>query len=160
MSESSNILVLALGNPLCGDDGVGATISGQLKLAAIPLIALRQSQAGIVAEVISEPWRAVIIVDAEAISCSTIEEKNLGAIKIYDLHRDPLPPPPLATSSHGINLSQEIALLRELSALPECAALVTIVGEAFDLGTGLSPIVTKAIPEAVRKIISLVRDFT
>lgn len=62
------------------------------------------------------------------------------------------------TSTHGIGLVRVVHLARLLGQAPRRVAVVGIEGRDFGRGTGLSPAVAAAVPEAMRRIVELTRE--
>ncbi len=143
-------LVLAVGNPLCGDDGAGAAAADLL--AAHPAAAATQ-----ILRLPAEPSRLidswagrslVIVIDAAAPAGAP------GRVRRLDATHDALP---VASgrefSSHGFGLATSIELARAIGCLPERLIVYAIEGESFDAGAGLSPPVGNALPVLVTMLV-------
>jgi hydrogenase maturation protease len=61
-------------------------------------------------------------------------------------------------STHGIGLAGVLRLSRALGQAPQRLVVVGIEGERFDLGQGLSEKVEAAVPEAVQRVVELIRE--
>ena len=61
-----------------------------------------------------------------------------------------------ATSTHGLGLARVLRLAVAVGSAPARVVVVGIDGEDFGRGTGFSPSVAAAVPEALRRVVSLV----
>lgn len=139
-------LILACGNPLRGDDGVGWEIAEALQETSacadieietaqqfMPEMAGRISQAGI-----------LIFVDASA----TLEAGSVRIEQIFPSRSAP------GTFTHELNPPALLALAEVLYGRSPARAFVLSVGaESFELHEGVSETVRAAIPEAVFTIL-------
>lgn len=132
-------LVLGVGNPDRGDDGVGARvvglIGGRIQAAHVPA-----DPASIIAAFTG--YDDVVIVDAS----------NTGS-----------PPGTITTglptasgtspSSHGLGLPEAIELATALGVLPRGLTVVAVEGTSFDHGADLSPAVEQAAREVADSLL-------
>jgi hydrogenase maturation protease len=146
-------LVIGLGNPDRGDDGVG------------PAVARRVAQLapdGIYVEECVEPgslmdaWEgadAVVIVDAMA------SGRTPGAVTVVDAVNGPLPAKGWAIGgTHALGLPMLIDLARSLDRLPPRLKVVGVEIHAVPTeGPELSPAVSQAIEPAARAVLQLLR---
>jgi hydrogenase maturation protease len=146
-------LVIGLGNPDRGDDGVG------------PAVARRVAQLapdGIDVEECVEPgslmdaWEgadAVVIVDAMA------SGRTPGAVTVVDAVNGPLPAKGWAIGgTHALGLLMLIDLARSLDRLPPRLKVVGVEIHAVPTeGPELSPAVSQAIEPAARAVLQLLR---
>jgi len=65
---------------------------------------------------------------------------------------------PGVTSSHGIGLAGVVRLARAVGHAPQRVVVVGIEGDNFAQGTGLSPSVARAVPEAVDKVVRMIEE--
>ncbi len=63
-----------------------------------------------------------------------------------------------ATSTHGIGLAGVLRLARAIDQAPARVVVVGIEGEDFGNGSGLSPAVEAAVPQAVRQVVELIAE--
>jgi len=63
-----------------------------------------------------------------------------------------------ATSSHGVDVLGVHRLARAVGHAPARVVVVGVEGEDFSLGSGLSPRVEAAVPEALRAVLALVEE--
>ena len=152
MTASTQILVAGLGSEYRCDDGAG------------PLVAERAvQQAGIGRTIgpLSDPldllglWDGaamVVVVDAvrSGAAPGTVHVVELGPGGAADHDRS------AATSTHGIGLAGVLRLARAVGSGPDRVVVVGVEGENFARGTGLSPAVETAVPEAVRRVVELI----
>jgi hydrogenase maturation protease len=143
------IAVVAYGNPLRSDDGVAWRIAERLESAGDPVVALTLQQLTPELALVLSQATGVIFVDAAAGPVA-------GEVSCADVH----PAGPVASFTHHLRPASVLALARGLYGATPRAALVTVVGERFDLGEGLSPVVKRAVPRALRVIRRLVRAWS
>ena len=138
------VLVVGLGNPDRGDDGIGAAVVEAVRGRAPAGVSLA-TRSGDLLAMLGE-WRgleALVCVDAAA---------SLGApgtIHRFDLATAP-PPRELAapTSSHALGLADALAMGAVLGLLPPVVIVFAIEGETFAMGAPMSPTVAAAADAA------------
>lgn len=148
---TSRPLVVALGNPLRGDDGVGSAVAAELRTRPdagwIDMIELDGEPTRLI-----DRWARrsrVVVIDAVLVGAAP------GTVHVVDLLSTPALRRPL-TSTHGSGLGDAVALARRLDRLPAWLTLVGVEGTRFDLGEPLSPAVAAAVsPAATRTLTEL-----
>ena len=65
---------------------------------------------------------------------------------------------PGVTSSHGIGLTGVVRLARAVGRAPKRVVVVGVEGHDFAQGTGLSPSVARAVPEAVDRVVTMIKE--
>jgi hydrogenase maturation protease len=126
-------LVIGVGNPLRGDDGVGAAVVTQLRWAAAD-----HSLSG--SFELLDMWADhddVVVVDA------MVSTEPAGTIRVFDAAASPLPRGTL-TSTHGVGIAETIELGRRLGVLPDRLTVYGIAVGDVDDGCHLSPPVAAA----------------
>ncbi len=151
-------LVIGLGNPILGDDGVGWRVVDtlQARLVASPpkapvrLECLGVGGLGLMEHLVGA--KRAILVDALA-GCPACP----GTLQVQDLADLPAPALGHINSAHDATLQQALALGRRLGVcLPERVTVVGIACEpGFDFSEGLSPAVETAVPQAVEEVLRL-----
>ncbi len=137
-------VVLGVGNPMRGDDGVGPAVLARLRDmgigdGSVELIALDGEPTGLLAA-----WqgrRLAVVIDA------MVSGLPPGSVRRMELGRDQLPPSAPAASSHGVGVVEAVALSRALAALPDRLVLLAAECATVTLGEGLSAPVAAAVPE-------------
>lgn len=148
--EVRNALVLAIGNPDRGDDGIGRRIAGLLDPSALGARVVERG--GGAAECL-EVWQgedAVVVIDAVQSGAPP------GTVQVFDAHAE-LPFPSAGVSTHGFGLGEAIGLGKALGQLPRRLFVVGIEGKSFEPGTGLSEEVSRALPRAIETVLETVR---
>jgi hydrogenase maturation protease len=133
-------LIIGYGNAMCGDDGAGPAAIALLEQAAVygaRLIACRQLTPEL-AVAVSEA-DCIIFIDAAAGGVA-------GSIAVQPIDADAAIPPGL---THALTPAAILAIARHLFGITPPARLITIAGADFRLGAELSPVVRRALPEAV-----------
>ena len=144
-------LVLACGNTLRGDDGVGWAIAERLEgdptLGDVEVVIAHQ-----LTPEMAEPISladTVVFVDCSAVS-------RAGEVTVFPVEaarKDN------ASLTHNVNPASLLALASEIFAsAPRRAFAVTVGGRSFELTEELSEAVRLAIPEAVIAIVKLLND--
>ena len=159
MTPLSAIALVAVGNPMRGDDGVGAAVVEQLsdRLQTVP--DRREVRVHIVD---GEPTRIVsaisgadlaIIIDA----CRTDDPP--GTVVTLEVETAGQLADHAVLSSHGAGLAEAIGLAEALDRVPDRLVVIAISGSAFDLGSGLSESVDRAVPLAARAALAEVSRY-
>ena len=143
--------VIALGQRTAGDDGVGPAILDRLRAVAPPGVELVElAEASALILMIGSPVPLVVI------DAVVIDGRSPG--DLVELDAAALPPRTRALSTHGIDLSQAIAIGHTLAPPGERAPGIRLVGVVIAppdrVTTGLSPRVAGAIPGAVRAVLA------
>lgn len=161
-----NTLVVGLGNPILGDDGVGWKVVEEIKKQLtspstsflpggwnqIEVDCVSLGGIGLMERLIG--YDRAILIDAFAI------EDMVGSISVLSLDKLPNYSAYHTTSIHDTSLQNAIELGREMGAcLPED---VTIVGIAtrrvYDFSQELSPLVAQAVPRAAQLVLDLIKE--
>jgi hydrogenase maturation protease len=143
----ARMLVVGIGNPDRGDDGIGPLIVRRLLGLVSPDVAIIERTGDALALI--DDWAgrdAVILVDA-AVSGATP-----GSVHRIDLLRDALPPELSLSSTHAFGVAQSVGLAGALGLLPAHVIAFAIEGANFDPGAPISPGVAAAADEAVTRI--------
>lgn len=145
--SAQSVLVIACGNPLRWDDGIAwqaAEEIGRTLQPPVEIICVHQ----LTPELAEEASRAdtVIFIDATRngepgkVLCQTVSPDSTAVC-----------------FSHHLAPAQVLALCNQLYGSEPRGFLISISGECFDHGTGLSPAATNALPKSVAKANELIR---
>jgi len=150
-------LVLGLGNPILGDDGVGWRAVEALAARALPVdVELDCSSLGGLSlmERVSG-YERVILVDAIYTG-----QYPIGSIHCFTLAELPDLSAGHTTSAHDTSLRNALNVGRSMGiALPEDKEVYVIAIEAtqvYDFSEELSPAVGQAVPQAVERVMQLI----
>jgi len=133
------ILVVGIGNPDRGDDGIGPRIAELLRDAVPPGVTVMCRSGDALA--LLQDWAgfdAVILVDAAA------PAGQPGRVHRVDLAVEPLPRDLGLASTHAFGIAEAIALAAQLKSLPPRLVIYAVEAAAFTAGAGLSPAVAAA----------------
>jgi hydrogenase maturation protease len=141
----SRVLIIGFGNPLRSDDGVGWRAAEELerKLSGrgVEVITSHQLTPEL-AEAVSQST-VIFFLDARCgvpgtVTCSPVR-----------------PQAPIEAFSHQLSPGAVLGLAQELYGQAPVAFTFSIFGECFDPGEGLSPQVTKNLPDLVARVAAL-----
>ena len=149
-------LVIGYGNPLRADDGLGWAVAQRLRTDLAgdrhfgDVVVLAEHQlTPEMAQPISRA-RLVIFVDArEGDQPGRVDWNEVAPTGDGSL-----------TFSHDVDPPSLIQMARLLYASCPAAVVVSVVGERFDFGTALSPVVQTAVPDVIRRIRTLLTGDT
>ena len=137
------MLIIGCGNPQRGDDAAGAMAAERLRALGIAA----EVCAGEASELIGA-WSGaddVIVIDA------VVTGAPVGTVNVWD-GQHPLQYGRSSGSTHGLGVAEAIELARTINCLPERLRVYGIEGNRFEIGSGVSPEVERAIDEVVRRI--------
>lgn len=158
-TASAPTLVLGLGNPILGDDGVGWRVVEEVarltggQAGSVELDYVAQGGLSLMERMIG--YRRVILVDAIL----------TGRAPLGTVHRFPLEalPPDVCThsgSTHDTSLQNALRVGRAMGAqLPDTILIVGVEARSvFDFSEELSPEIAAAVPHAVRYVIQSLQE--
>jgi hydrogenase maturation protease len=149
VSEPLRRLVVGVGTPERGDDGVGRLVARLLR-GRLPADVRVEEQLGGAAELIELLQAAdyAILIDA------MVSGAPAGTICRLDCGAGEVVPERSGASSHGFGVAQAIALAAALSCLPGTCVVYAIEGASFTLGAELSPEVVSSAQETAERIVA------
>jgi len=150
-------IVVGLGNPILGDDGVGWRVAGKVKeqlTPDLPAVVDCLSLGGISLMEHLIGYERALLIDAVS------SEGAIGSILVLKLKDMPNYSAYHITSAHDTSLQNAIDLGRSMGAkLPD---EITVVGIAthhiYDFSEELSPPVAEAVPRAVEIVLGLLKE--
>ena len=150
-------LVVGLGNPILGDDGVGWKVAEEVKklLAAgscVDVECLSLGGISLMEHLIG--YSRAILVDSFAL------DEPIGSILILKLDDLPNYSAYHTTSPHDTSLQNAIAMGKTLGAkLPDDVMVVGVATKRIhEFGTELSPPVAEAVPLAAKFVLELIDE--
>jgi hydrogenase maturation protease len=157
MSQTPSLLVVGIGNPDRGDDGVGPLVARELR--ARQRSGLLSPDVSIIdrtgdALALIDDWagrEAVILVDA-AERCGAA-----GEIHRIDLLRDVLSPELSLSSTHAFGVAEAVGLAETLGLLPAHVIAYAIEGANFAPGAPVSPKVAAAVADVATRVVEDLR---
>ena len=145
-------LLLACGNTLRGDDGIGPWLAEWARQRfedepRLMVISRQQWTPELAADIAQAD--AVLFVD-----CSTVSQP--GSLEMVDVQREA---EPHGVGTHQVSAPQLLALAQELyDSLPRRSQLFTVGAQATELSEEFSPAVLDAIPEACALLEKTLQD--
>lgn len=148
----SRILIVAYGNPLRCDDGIGwraaEALEEKFSAEQVEIVRLQQLTPEL-ADAVRER-ELVLFIDAAHVD--NIQSRHAGEIHVGELSAQHPP----GQFSHVYAPGKLLALARELYDASPKAWLITIAGENFGYGECLSPPLAEALPELIARLEQLV----
>jgi hydrogenase maturation protease len=155
--DSMKTLVVGLGNPILGDDGVGWKVVEEVRSRLTPNLpvdieCLSLGGLGLMEHLIG--YQRAILVDAFS------SEDQPGSILVLKLSDLPDYSAYHTTSAHDTSLQNAIELGRSMGAqLPEDVEIVGVATRRIhDFSEELSPPVAEAVPSAAKIVIDLLKQ--
>jgi hydrogenase maturation protease len=149
--STGRVLIVGIGNPDCGDDGIGPLVVRQLVGRVPPDVAILERTGDALALI--EDWvgrDAVVLVDAAA---GTVP----GRVHRIDLLVDTLPTDLSLSSTHGFGVAEAVGLARTLGLLPRRVIAYAIEGADFEPGAPVDPMVAASVDAVVARVAAEVR---
>ncbi len=146
--EVKQTLILGLGNPLLGDEGIGVQVVEELKGLELPdgVAVVEGGTAGVGLVGLMEGYQRVIIVDAADLGHPP------GHIVRFTPSEAQFKTAETPLSLHQIRLGEVLALAEALEVAPAELIIIGIQPNRVEMGAGLSPEVEGAIPQIIRII--------
>lgn len=151
-------LIVGLGNPILGDDGVGWKVADEVKkrlpvTASIEVLCLSLGGISLMEHLIG--YDNVILIDAFKMDApdGTVSVLKLSQLPNYSAYH--------ITSIHDTSLQKAMELGREMGAhLPDDVTIVGIAtGNALEFSEDLSPPVARMIPCIVKIVLNLLSEY-
>lgn len=143
------VLVVGIGNPDHGDDGIGAAVlerlAGRLP-ADVGTLARRGDMLALIDDCAGVD--ALVCVDA------TAPTGMPGRIRRIDAVAETVPHDVSFASSHALGLAEAIELARTLGTAPPAMVVYAVEGMRFDDGVGLSPPVMRVVEEVADRVVA------
>ena len=143
------VLILGLGNPLMGDDGIGVRVAEELSSLELPdgVTVVEGGTAGLSLLGLMQGQQRVIIVDAVDMGRSPGRLVRFTPSEArFQATEGPL-------SLHQIGFGEVLALAEALEVAPAELVIIGIQPSRIEGGVGLSPEVQGAIPQIIRIIL-------
>jgi hydrogenase maturation protease len=151
LAEISKIKVIAIGNDLYGDDGVGNAVLHELEqmpeMTEIELVNGATDALGLIDHF--ENTDHVILVDAAQMG------EEPGTVKVFSKDEVRLNIKMDHLTVHGISLAETFDIAEAVDKLPEKITIIGIEPENIGISEKLSDIVKQSIPNVVSQIINL-----
>jgi hydrogenase maturation protease len=151
LDKETKLKIVAVGNDLYGDDGIGNAVLNALKqipeMKEIELIDGATDALGLIDHF--EGTEHIIIVDA-----AQMGEKP-GTVKVFSREEVKLKIKMDHLSVHGISLAETFDIAQAVDSLPEKITIIGIEPKNIGISETLSDVVTKSIPEVVSNIMNL-----
>jgi len=147
--EVRHVLILGLGNPLLGDEGIGVRVAEELQGLELPdgVTVVEGGTAGLGLIGLMEGYQKVIIVDAADMGHPP------GCVVRFTPLEAQLKTVEAPLSLHQIGLGEALTLAEALEVAPAERIIIGVQPSQVEMGAGLSPEVERAIPKIIRIIL-------
>ena len=157
-------IIIGLGNPILGDDGVGWKVAEELRKKLPSPIQGEGSGMGVMIETASlgglslmerlEGYQRAILVDSMETGGNPV-----GSVRVFPLSELPNPSDSHSASAHDTSLLTALETGRKMGLdLPEKITVVAIEAKTVhDFSEELSPAVEEAVPGAVQTVLDLLK---
>lgn len=137
---NKDTLVLGLGNPLRGDDGVALAVLAVLETLPLPdsVVVLDGGTPGLETAVLLENYRRVIIIDAANMGLAAGEWRRFGREVLQSSAA-------MLGTLHDAGLAEALALAEALGTLPPEVVIFGVEPASVDWEEGLSAPVAAAV---------------
>jgi len=159
VSLPSSTLVIGLGNPILGDDGVGWKVVERLKSSLttphLPLETDCVSLGGLSLMERMLGYERVILVDSMETG-----QSPLGSVRVIPLEALTDPSAGHSASAHDTSLITALRTAETMGLpIPKSVEIVAIEAKnVYDFSEELSPPVMAAVPQAVEKVMELLEE--
>jgi len=146
-------LLLGIGNPARGDDGVGPEVAARVARLGIPGVEVAaESEPLALLDHLRRPGLdQVVVVDA------TTPGREPGRVRVLPVGDAHLVRPAAPTGSHALGLADAVELARSLDLLPRRLTLVGVEACTSGVGVALSTPVRTRLDDVVRTVTELLR---
>jgi hydrogenase maturation protease len=147
--KMKGVLVLGLGNPLLGDEGIGVRVVEELKGLELPdgVTVAEGGTAGLGLMGLMEGYQQVIIVDAADMGHAPGHLVRFTPPQVqFKTAEAPL-------SLHQLGLGEVLTLAEALEVAPAELVIIGIQPGQVEVGAGLSPEVEGTIPQIIKIIL-------
>ena len=142
-------LVVGIGNPSRGDDGIGPLVAARVAELGLP---------GVEVVAYDEPLALVEHLaghdDVVVVDAAMTRDGRPGAVHVVRVGSAPLPRDAVALGSHGIGVAEAVELARALGRLPQRLTLVGVEVQVLDVGAPVSEQVLAGLDDAVRAVVA------
>jgi hydrogenase maturation protease len=146
---TTEYVVIGVGNPLRGDDGVGLAVAAALERRVphgVAIVPCEQEPSRLL-----DVWdgaQGAIVVDAAA------SGGEPGTIRRFDASETPVPAGVFRSSTHAFGVGDAIELARALGRLPQHVLVYGVEGGRFAPGERLTAPVEAAVAEVTQAVLS------
>ena len=146
---SAQHVVIGVGNPLRGDDGVGLVVAAALEDRVPPgvsVVPCEQEPSRLL-----DAWNgaeAAIVVDAAALG------DEPGTVRRFDASETAIPAGVFRSSTHAFGVGDAIELARVLGRLPQHVLVYGVEGGRFAAGEPLTAPVEAAVEQVAAAVLS------
>lgn len=153
--DAGSVLVVGIGSPDRGDDGVGPAVAEGVAALRLPDVTVLQRAEPM--DLLDDGFSSadlVVVVDAVR------SDRTPGTVLLRELDVDPVPDGAGAASTHVLGLDATVELARALGRMPRRLVLVGVAAADFATGDPISAAVRDAVPVATDLVAEVVAERT
>ena len=153
MIRPPTVLVVGIGSPDRGDDGVGPAVAGAV--ASMRLPAVRVVRCAEPMDLLDDGFTTadlVVVIDAVR------SGRPPGTVLLREVDRQPLPEGASPGSTHVLGLDATVELARALGRMPRRLVLVGVEADGFEPGEPMSDEVREAVTAATEVVVGVVGE--
>lgn len=161
----SGVVVIALGNCLRGDDGIGPLVAERLKRTAAERLKRTAVERQYGCTVVEGKDDAMALVSAwenaalAVVIDAAVSGETPGTVRRLEAGAQPLPNDLARCSSHGLGLAEAVELGKALGRLPGRLVVFAVEAGTLEQGAPMSPQVTAAVENIVRDVEAEIASF-
>ena len=145
-------LVVGIGNPSRGDDGIGPLVAdrvARLRLRDVEVVVHDEPLALIEHLALHDD---VVVVDAAWSRCG----HQPGTVHVVRVDATPLRSGDPVRGSHGLGVVEAVELARALDRMPQRLTFVSVEARVFDMGATMTRQVQDCVDDAVRAVVAAI----
>lgn len=153
MTEPRTVLVVGIGNPDRGDDGVGPAVAREVAAFGLPDVVVVGSADPV--DLLDDQLSADLLVVVDAVHGAGGAP---GSVVVREIGEEPLPAWSGSGGTHALGLEAAVELARALGRMPRRLVLVGVEASDFAPGAGLSDDVQAAVVVAAHTVAAVTRS--
>ena len=142
-------LVVGVGNPDRGDDGIGPVVAARVAQLCLPGVEVVADGEPLALVGRLAGHEDVVVVDA--VRC---RPGRPGTVHVIRVGATPMSGIPTVLGSHGLGVVEAIELARALGRLPPRLTLVGVEARVLDVGAPMSEEALGCLDDAVRAVVA------
>jgi len=153
MMKKKNLAVIAVGNELMGDDGIGPAILNALSGESLPegVDLIDGGTGGMSLLHVIKDYNRVIFIDSGDFGGVPGEIRVFTPKDVHSIKKM------CRYSLHEVDLAEIIHISQKIGEAPGIMVIVAVQPRRIEINTSLSPEIIDAVPQAVKEVISQIK---